>query len=490
MRLPTFCVGCVLVEPVTEADVRPPNVVIIFADDMGWGDLGCNGATAIPTPAMDAIAADGARFTDAHSASSVCTPSRYALLTGRYAWRGPLKSGVLMGHGPAIIEQDRPTIAGMLTAAGYACGAFGKWHLGVGWHWRDGHVETAFGPDARLAVARELEDGAEVDYERGFSDGPTTRGFDRFFGIAASLDMAPYCFLDQDRTLGVLDQPKQAYSPGQRPGLQTAGWEDDQVDVRVTEESVRWLRERPGDEPFFLYLTPAAPHRPCVPPEFVRGRTGIGNRTDAVCLVDWMVAEIDRTLTEIGARDNTIVIVTSDNGAPTGYIEDGRLEDHLPNGPFRGQKADIWEGGHREPLLVRWPGHVSPGTVIDHPVGLVDLYATLADACGVDPGTGGEDSTSRTDLLLGRAAAGDGSDLLVHHTLGGRFGLRMGRWKIEFTTGSGAGFTEPKGTAFDQDHPVGQLYDLETDPYETTDLWADRPDIVADGYRRDRKSVV
>ncbi|QDP95022.1 arylsulfatase [Microlunatus elymi] len=469
-----------------DSDVRRPNVVIIFADDMGWGDLGCNGATAIPTPAMDAVADQGVRFTDAHSASSVCTPSRYALLTGRYAWRGPLKSGVLMGHGPAIIEPDRPTLASMLGSAGYACGAFGKWHLGVGWRWRDGHLDSAFGADARLGAPQELEDGAEIDYQQGFADGPTTRGFDRFFGIAASLDMAPYCFLDQDQTLGVPDQPKQVYAPGQRTGLQTPGWQDDQVDLRVTQEAVRWLRERDHDQPFFLYLTPAAPHRPCVPPEFVRGRTGIGNRADAVCLVDWMVGEIDRTLTEIGARDDTIFIVTSDNGAPTLFAEDGRLEDHLPNGPFRGQKADIWEGGHREPLLVRWPVQIDAGAVIDHPVGLVDLYATLAELCAVDPGTGGEDSRSRARLLLGRPDPdhNDEDDLLVHHTLSGRFGLRMGRWKIEFTTGSGAGFTEPKGVAFDEDHPVGQLYDLDRDPYETTDLWSQRPEVVAEGYRR------
>lgn len=440
---------------------------------------------------MDSVAADGARFTDAHSASSVCTPSRYALLTGRYAWRSPLKSSVLAGHSPAIIESDRPTLATALAAAGYATGAFGKWHLGLGWRWRDKHVDRVFGDEGgfgrvgTLGSGSSSDDGTDIDYSQPFVDGPTERGFDRFFGISGSLDMPPYCFLDQDRTAGIPDRPKREYITSQRPGLQTADWQDDQVDVTVTEQAIRWLRDRSDDDqPFFLYLTPAAPHRPCVPPDFVRGSTGIGDRADAVCLVDWMVGEVDRVLTEIGARDDTIMIISSDNGAPTGYTEDGLLTDHLPNGPYRGQKADIWEGGHREPLLVRWPGRVSAGRVIDAPVCLVDLYATVTELCQADGCGGGEDSTSRARLLLDESAIPADDDAIVHHTLAGRFGIRFGRWKCEFTTGSGGGFTEPKGRAFDHDHPIGQLYDLRQDPFETHDLWAERPEIVAEAYRR------
>jgi arylsulfatase A len=461
---------------------QQPNVVVVLADDMGWGDLGCNGATAIPTPAMDAVAAAGARFTDAHSASSVCSPSRYALLTGRYAWRSPLKSGVLMGHSPSLIEADRPTMATMLRSAGYATGAFGKWHLGVGWRWRDGHVETVFGPNGRFGSdAYAAETGLEIDYGSPFTEGPTERGFDRFFGIAASLDMAPYCFLDQDRTLGIPDRAKEVYGGSQRPGLQTEGWQDDQVDVRVTEETVSWIREQAqSDQPFFCYVAPAAPHRPCVPPEFVRGRTGIGDRADAVCLVDWMVGEIDRTLTELGIADSTLLVVTSDNGAPTIYPEDGRIEDHPPNGPYRGQKADLWEGGHREPLLIRWPGHIEPGTTVDHPVCLVDLYATVSELCDADPLGGGEDSVSRAAILTADGAATESQEdeIIVHHSLRGLFAVRSGRWKCVFSTGSGGGFTRPRGVAFDQDHPIGQLYDLQTDPYERVNLWDQHPDLV------------
>jgi len=459
-----------------------PNVVVILADDMGWGDLGCYGGTAIPTPRMDALAARGTRFTDAHSASAVCTPSRYALLTGRYAWRSPLKSFVLMGHGPPLIEPERPTVASLLHDAGYATAAFGKWHLGLGWRWRDGHVETAFGPGARLHVGAELDAGYEIDYSQPFSGGPLELGFERFFGISGSLDMPPYCFLDQDRTRGIPDEPKAEYITSQRKGLQTAGWRDDQVDVTVADAAVDWLRERPADgRPFFLYLTPAAPHRPCVPPDFVQGHSRAGNRGDAVCLVDWMVGRVCDALAEIGCADNTIVVLSSDNGAPMIYPEDGDTEIHRPNGPYRGQKGDIWDGGHREPLIVRWPGHVPEGAVRGDLIGLNDLFPVIAHAtrCPVPDGAA-EDGVDLLDAVTGGAEVTD--RVLVHHSLGGRFAIRLGAWKVEFCTGSGDGFSAPAGEPFDRDHPVGQLYDLASDPYETVDLWHDRPDIVAGAY--------
>jgi arylsulfatase A-like enzyme len=458
-----------------------PNVVLIMADDMGWGDLGCYGARRIPTPNMDAVAAQGLRATDAHSASAVCTPSRYALLTGRYAWRSPLKRFVLMGHGPALIEPDRPTLASVLKGAGYRTGAFGKWHLGLGWQWKDGHRETAFGPEGRLWIG-EADAGWDIDYSQPFTGGPTELGFDRFFGISGSLDMPPYCFLSQNRTVSIPDRPKEELITSQRPGLQTAGWRDDAVDVRVTAEATSWLRERADEGPFFLYLAPAAPHRPCVPPDFVRGRTGLGNRADAVCLVDWMVGEVDRTLSALGVSENTIFIVTSDNGAPMIYPEDGDTEVHLPNGPYRGQKGDIWDGGHREPLLIRWPGRIPAGSTTDALMGLVDLYATVTTAAGVPvPPGAAEDSANRLSLLTGEAPD-PSPEIAVHHSLEGRFGIRMGKWKVAFCTGSGGGFSEPAGEPFDTETRVGQLYDLETDPYETQDLWDSRPDIAAEAY--------
>lgn len=437
---------------------------------MGWGDLGCFGARAIPTPNMDRLAAQGARLTNAHSASAVCTPSRYALLTGRYAWRGVLDKGVLAGHSPSILEAGRPTIASVLHDRGYATGAFGKWHLGLGWRWRDGSVRDAFAADADLAASREDDYGTRVDYAAPFSGGPLEHGFDRFFGISGSLDMPPYCFLDQDRTLGIPDREKEIYVSSQRPGLQTAGWRDDQVDLRFTQEACQWLRRQ--DRPFFCYLTTASPHYPCVPPDFIRGRSQAGSRGDSVCLVDWVVGQVIDTLEQLGQLDNTLVILTSDNGAMYGEFRSPQTYGHHSNGPWRGQKADIWDGGHREPFVARWPGVIPAGLVRDDPICLSDLLPTITAATGTAQET--QDGRNVVGVLAGTDPV-DTERVLIHHSLQGMFAVRAGRWKAVFGTGSG-GFTAPAG---DIDEQHGQLYDLVDDPAETTNVWAQHSDVVA-----------
>jgi arylsulfatase A len=470
-----------------------PNILVVLADDMGWGDLGCYGSK-IPTPHIDALAEGGVRATDAHSASAVCTPSRYALMTGRYAWRGPLKNFVLMGHGPALIEPGRPTLASVLHDAGYATGAFGKWHLGLGWRHRDGSVRDAFAPGATLHDDVETDFGTDIDYTAPVTGGPTALGFDRFFGIAGSLDMPPYAFIDQDRTVGVPDREKEHYLTEQRPGLQVPGFREDEADVRFVAEAVRWLGTVPTDQPFLCYVTPSAPHRPNVPPDVVRGRSGLGDRADGVCLVDWAVGELVAAIDARGQRDNTLVIVTSDNGAPMIFTDDGDISVHRPNGDWRGQKGDLWDGGHREPFVAHWPGHIPAGTVLDAPVCLTDVLPTVAAAADVALPTGAaEDGRDIFGALTGASAPPPADRPIVHHSLGGRFALRAGRWKAVFATGSGGGFSEPSIDAlfasgsgkahsnppWDADHPVGQLYDVAADPGETTDLWATEPAVVA-----------
>lgn len=474
---------------------RLPNVVLVLADDMGWGDLGCYGS-AIPTPHIDRLASDGARYTDCHAASAVCTPSRYALMTGRYAWRGPLKNFVLMGHGPALIEPDRSTLASFMSEAGYSTGFFGKWHLGLGWRHHDGTVRDAFAPGARIHDDVSTGSGQDVDYRAPFVGGPTQLGFDRFFGIAGSLDMPPYCFLDDDRTLGLPDRPKETLLAEQRPGRQVEGWREDQVDLRFADEAVRWISERDPDSPFFCYLAPSAPHRPCVPPEQVRGQSGLGDRADAVCLVDWCVGRLDGSLAAAGVRDDTIVIVTSDNGAPMIFDDDGDISVHRPNGHWRGQKGDLWDGGHREPFIVRWPGRVEPGSVCDEPICLTDVFPTLASAIGRSiPDGAAEDGVDLLQLMTGAVDSLD-ERAIVHHSLAGQFSVRRGRWKVIFASGSGGGFSEPSirslfdsgsGKAhavppWDAAHPRGQLYDVEMDPTEQIDLWDEEPTVVAGLY--------
>ncbi|MHA7270716.1 sulfatase family protein [Arthrobacter sp. HLT1-20] len=463
-----------------------PNVVVVLADDLGWGDLSCYGAERIHTPNLDKLAEAGVRFTDAHASSAVCTPSRYSLMTGQYPWRSPLKSGVLGGLDPAIIESDAPTLARDFHGDGYATGAFGKWHLGLNWTGHDGRQRDAFAPDF---AAQMQGSGREVNYQVPFTSGPTDLGFERYFGIAGSLDMPPYCFLDQDKATGLPLEEKQNLVSSQRPGLQSPGWQDDAVDTTVVAEAAAWIaQQRQGDKPFFAYVATAAPHRPCVPPQFIQGSSQAGLRGDGVVLVDWMVGQLFEALGEDVA--NTIVVFTSDNGAPTMFPEDGDVVRHRPNGPWRGQKADAWEAGHRVPLLIAGPG-IAAGSASDELVSLMDLRATLAQLSGgdatsravvepvVEPVRLG-DGVSFAPTLLSRelgsdvgadsAAAGVGR-VLGHQAFDGTLVLRSGLGKAIFGTGSG-GFSEPIGAPDDSGRGPGQFYNLNDDPAETNNLWA------------------
>lgn len=445
-----------------------PNIIVFVSDDLGWGDLGCYGSTAIPTPALDALAARGQRYTDCHASSAVCTPSRYSILTGEYPWRSPLQRGVLGGTDPSILRTGQSTIATTLRDRGYATGAFGKWHLGLGWTRKDGTRPSAFDPGFRSDMQAA---GWDVDYTVPFADGPLDHGFDRFFGIAGSLDMPPYCFLDQNTTVGVPDREKEPLVTSQRPGPQVEGWEDDQCDVEFTRQATSWIAERAGgDKPFLAYIASAAPHRPCVPPAFVGGLSEAGARGDSVCLVDWMISELVRTLQEHDILQDTVIFFTSDNGAPMIFPEDGDVEQHRPNGPWRGQKADAWEGGHRVPLIVAGPG-VAPD-VVDDPVTLMDLLPTIADLGATQAG-----EVDGTSLI----AVGGGDRILGQQAFDGALIVRQGQEKAIFSSGSG-GFSEPIGEPVAADSAHGQFYDLATDPAEENNLWSGRGTRAAELY--------
>jgi len=444
-----------------------PNIIFMMADDMGYGDPGCYGAEKIPTPNMDRLAREGVRFTDAHSSSAVCTPSRYSVVTGRYCWRTHLKRGVFGGFSPPLIEPERLTVASMLKKAGYATAAVGKWHLGLGWQCRDGEAEP-------------WGDGFNIDYSRPLTGGPLVLGFEFFFGISGSLDMPPYCFIENDHTFGIPDREKDVYNPQQRKGLMTPGWRDDLVDVTFAQRAVEFIEShvaRRPEDPFFLYLTPSAPHRPCVPPEFAKGASQAGPRGDMVCVVDWMLGEVDSALGRLGIADDTLLFLTSDNGARlTCY--DGNDYGHRSCGPWRGQKADIWEGGHREPFIARWPGKITPGTTCDQTICLGDLMATCAAILGTDlPEGAAEDSFNFLPALLGQATDKPLRETIVHHSIDGTFAIRKGPWKLIMGLGS-HGFSEPRRLEPEPDGPKGQLYNLEEDPTESRNLWADRPQIV------------
>ena len=449
-----------------------PNIVYILSDDLGWGDLGCyNKDSAIPTPNADRLATQGVRFTDMHSPSSVCTPTRYGILTGRYCWRSRLKKGVLDGYSPNLIEPGRETVASLLRKQGYYTGGIGKWHLGLG-------------------------DTQPVDYSKPFRPAPTSHGFDSYFGIPASLDMAPYVYVENDHAV---EQPT-AHTPGRnqprgvfwREGGIASSLKIEEVLPTLTRRAVSFLRERAGQpaKPFFLYLPLTGPHTPWVPTREFQGRSKAGIYGDFVTQVDDTLGQILRALDEHKMTDNTLLVFTSDNGAHW-TPEDKAKFPHRANANWRGQKADIWDAGHRIPFLVRYPGKAKAGSVSNQLGCLTDLMATLAELQGIKlPDNAGEDSFSWLPCLNGARGK---REAVVHHSSLGMFSLRRGDWKLEAGLGSG-GFSDPKSEEPVAGGPKGQLYNIARDPSEQDNQYLRQPELVAsltallDRYQREGRS--
>lgn len=461
-----------------------PNIVYVLCDDLGYGDLAClNPEGKIPTPHFDRVAREGMIFTDAHSGSSVCTPTRYGILTGRYAWRSRLQQGVLGGLSPRLIEPGRLTVAALLKQHGYHTAAIGKWHLGLDWVRLPGREVSELSIETPQQVWN-------VDYAQPFAGGPTTLGFDEFFGISASLDMVPYTFLENDRVT-VLPTVEKAFPMmlGREGGLTRRGpaaseFEAADVLPKLTRRAVEYLARRAAEaragRPFFLYLPLASPHTPIVPTTEWQGKSGLNPYADFVMQTDAALGQVLEALDRYGLADNTLVIVTSDNGcSPQARYEELLPLGHNPSYRFRGHKADIYEGGHRVPFLVRWPGKVPPGSRSDQLTCLTDLLATCADILRVTlPPDAGEDSVSMLPALLGTADR-PLREAVVHHSIQGAFAIRQGRWKLCFCPGSG-GWSAPRpGRDDTRDLPKRQLFDLETDLEEQHNRVADRPDIVA-----------
>lgn len=459
-----------------------PNVVLILADDLGYGDVKClNPQGKIATPHFDRLAAEGMVFTDAHSSSAVCTPTRYGILTGRYNWRSRLQSGVLGGLSPRLIEPGRLTVPALLKQHGYATACFGKWHLGMAWPRKP--ADGAFRDDIEKGP-----EGWDVDYARPIKDGPNSAGFDEYSGIAASLDMVPYTFIENDRVVAVptVDKafPMMPGGPGQtRRGPGAAEFEAVDVLPTLTRKAVDYIgRHAAGakaGKPFFLYLPLNAPHTPIAPTPEWQGRSGLNPYADFVMQVDATVGQVVQAIDRGGLAGNTLVIVTSDNGcSPQADFPALAAKGHHPSHHFRGAKADIFDGGHRIPFIARWPGQVKPGTSSDQTICLTDLMATCAAILGTKlPDTAGEDSVSILPALLGEAN-GPLREAVVHHSINGSFAIRQGQWKLALCPGSG-GWSPPRpGSPEARRLPPVQLYDLAADAGERANVLAEHPEVV------------
>jgi arylsulfatase A-like enzyme len=477
----------------TPAAPRRPNIIFILADDIGYGDFACYGATRVKTPHVDRVAREGVRFTDAHAPAAVCTPTRYAFITGQYAWRNPAGSSILSGEAPLAIDTAAPTTASILKKAGYTTGIVGKWHMGLG--------------------------KGDLDFNKEIKPGPLELGFDYAYFFPATGDRVPCVFIENHRVVGldqndpirvsykekVGDDPTGKEHPellkmkpshghdntivngisriGYMSGGKSARWVDEQIANTFMGKAVSFI-EQNKDRPFFLYFATHDIHVPRVPAPERKGKSGCGTRGDVIQEFDDSVGAVLQTLDRLKLADDTLVIVSSDNGGvmDDGYI-DGAIEDangHLCNGPLRGYKGSLWEGGTREPFLARWPGRIKPGTTSDEVISLVDMMATFAALTGQEmPADAGPDSFNVLPAILGEKHDKPLRDHLVMQTNGtNMLAIRKGPWKcIPGRPGGGNG--KGKGPAAGKGAAAGpQLYNLADDLAETKNVAADHPEIV------------
>ena len=460
---------------------KRPNIVYLLCDDLGVGDLKAfNSDSKIPTPSMDRLAAQGLRFTDAHSGSAVCTPTRYGILCGRYAWRTKLQNGVLGGLSPSLIAPNQSTIPKFLKENGYHSACIGKWHLGLDWKKQHGKEVSD------LSVETE-DQTRSVDFSQPFESGPLQAGFDEYFGISASLDMVPYVFLKDsavtevpsvDKSFGMRSASDKSQT---RRGPGVSEFTAEGVLPRLTGEAIAYLERRSkdqDDQPFFLYVPFASPHTPIAPNKEWDGKSHLNPYADFVMEQDDCIGRILNALEQYKLDRDTIVFFTSDNGcSPQADLPKLREMGHDPCRPFRGHKADIFEGGHRVPMIVRWPGVIASNTTAKQTVCLTDLFATVAECIGVPlPIDFGPDSYSWVSVFKNPAGP-QVRPSTIHHSINGSFAIRKGRYKLCFCPDSG-GWSDPKPKTKPNLGDGLQLFDLEKDLQETTNLANDLPDLV------------
>lgn len=477
-----------------------PNIVFILADDLGYGDVACyNSESKVPTPHLDQLAVDGMRFTDAHSPSTVCTPTRYSIMTGQMAFRLNYP-GVFTGvGGPSLIAKDRLTLPGMLRDKGYETAMFGKWHIGMTFLDKDGKMIHARQPAQNTNRTIKINPGVEavrrIDYSRAVPDSPIHRGFDHFFGtVCCPTTDWLYAFMDGDRIpippTKLLDKsslPKHAWSFDCRQGLIAPDFDHEEVDMVFLKKSLEFLdkhsKEYP-EKPFFLFHSLQAVHLPSFPGKDFHGKTQAGPHGDFIFEFDYIVGQLLQKLESLGLTENTLVIVTSDNGPEVGTVINMR-EKYQHNGarPWRGMKRDNWEGGHRVPMIVRWPGKVEAGSISDQTVCLTDMMATCAAIVDTKlPNDAAEDSFNILPILLGKTKE-DIRDFTLHQTMSLKLAIRNGDWKYLDHKGSGGnnyGRGKLKRLNLTDKAPdaPGQLYNMKSDPGETTNLYFKHPEIV------------
>ena len=462
MKLPTKILLLTLLMPFLATAATEPNIVIIYADDMGYGDVQCLNPKRgkIATPHMDDLASEGMIFTDAHTTSSVCTPSRYGLLTGRYNWRTHLQRGVTWGYSPPLIDSGRLTVAGMLKNNGYDTAIIGKWHLGM----------TLPTTNGILPVGRTPE-SLNILWDGQIKDGPTDVGFDYFYGISASLDMPPYFYIENDHFDGEINNNGKANK--------AIGFKTIDVLPEIGKRAAAYISEHKGEKPFFIYVPLTSPHTPIVPSKQWQGKSKLGPYGDFQMQTDAVIGQVIDAVDQAGLTENTLVIVSSDNGcSKAANIKGLEEQGHYPSAHFRGSKADLYDGGHRVPFIVRWPAGIKAGSRSDETICLTDIMATCADVAGIKlPDGAGEDSVSFLPTFSGNPIKSTRAGI-IHHSISGHFAYRQGKWKLLLARGSG-GWSAPSEAKSARNPSEGQLYNMEKDPGEKNNLYETNPEVAA-----------
>ena len=454
-----------------------PNIIFILADDMGYGDLSCYGAVKIQTPNIDSLATEGILFTDGHCGASTCTPTRYGLLTGRHNWRSWLKYSALSTSAPLLIEEDRVTVASFLKSAGYSTSIVGKWHLGFGHE--EGFEDNRGDTPPNYWETR----GSGPNWNGELKPGPLEVGFDYSYVIPVANSFPPYVIVENHHVEGLRkDSPigkMESRNNGRMEGGEGARWRDEELVDKLTSKAVSQLEGFAKEKKrFFLYYAPHQPHGPWRPNPRFKRTSQAKEYGDVIQELDWSVGEILKTLDRLGLSENTLVIFSSDNGSGSGLSFNG----HRPNGPLRGGKGDLTEGGHRVPLLARWPGRIKPGTRSAETITLTDMMATFAAMIGkrLPPGAG-PDSYNVLPALLGQKLSDPQRPLVMSSGGTGALSIRTGKWKLlvgQGNCGYGEFFRKRPHPTPKPGDPPAQLYNLEEDLGETTNLYRQHPEIV------------
>jgi arylsulfatase A len=445
------------------ASGQKPNIIYILTDDLGYGDVSAyNTKSKISTPWIDALAKEGMIFTDAHSNSSVCTPTRYGILTGRYAWRTSLKSGVLWSYDKPLITPDQLTVAQLLNNNGYQTACIGKWHLGLDWA---------------------KQKNGEIDFTKPINGGPTQLGFDYFFGITASLDIPPYVYIDGKKiTATRIDSIQEQGGQGfWRAGPIGNDFKHQDVLDTFVSKSIQYIEKASKQkDPFFLYLALASPHTPILPSNTRTGKTDTNAYGDFVEMTDEKVGQLLQYLKDKNLDKNTMIVFTSDNGcSPSANFKELREKGHDPSGGFRGTKADIYEGGHRIPFIVKWPVNVKANSINNTTICLTDFMATCSDILGMPlQNSTTQDGYSLLPLLTSSQKNNYQRTSTVHHSIDGYFAIRKGDWKLAICRGSGGWSAPTENQALKINFPEVQLFNLKKDPSEQKNVFAKHPEIV------------